>query len=155
MRGKFFILPLMDLEAQIKLIEAYVEAATAGDAAAMADYWAEDFAFDAVHRDSYGGDLLNSSASLEFWRTWFAAFSEFDWEHTRTIVTESTVVSEWIFTGKHDSPLDENFGFAVPASDRVIRFRGTTIYELNGDRIARETMYMDLATLMVELGITP
>jgi len=145
----------MEFDSQIKLIEAYVEAATAGDAAAMAEYWAEDFTFDAVHRDSYGGDLLNSSASLEFWRTWFAAFSDFDWEHTRTIVTEHAVVSEWIFTGKHAGPLDKIFGFAVPPSDRVVRFRGTSVYELNNDRLTRETMYMDLATLMVELGITP
>ncbi|MDH3715328.1 MAG: ester cyclase [Gammaproteobacteria bacterium] len=121
----------------------------------MARHRAPDFAFDAVHRDTFGGELLDADASREFWRAWVTAFNEFDWEHTRTIVTESIAVCEWIYCGEQDGPLDNIFGFNVPGCGRVVRFRGTSICEFRDGRITRETMYMDLATLMIELGITP
>ncbi|MCP4304521.1 MAG: ester cyclase [bacterium] len=141
--------------APIDLITSYYDAAAAGDANAMARFRADGFVFDAVHRDAAGRDPFNAEGSLRFWRAWFDAFSEFDWEIVRAIVADDVVVMEWVFTGKQDGKLDELIGLDARASGRVVRFRGTTFYDVAGGQIVRETMYMDLATLMVELEVTP
>ena len=39
-------------------------------------------------------------------------------------------------------------------SDQTIQFRGISIYDVRDGLIQRETTYIDLATLMVELGVT-
>ena len=42
-------------------------------------------------------------------------------------------------------------GFAIA----VVRFRGSSVFEVRDSLLIREVMYMDLATLMVELGVSP
>ncbi|MCB0731843.1 MAG: ester cyclase, partial [Ignavibacteriae bacterium] len=92
-----------------------------------------------------------------FWPAWFAAFPEMDYEVTRTVAAPSVVVTQWVFTGTQTRPLGPPvFDPPLPPSGRTIRFRGVTVYDVaENNLIQRETTYMDLATLMVELGVTP
>jgi predicted ester cyclase len=74
---------------------------------------------------------------------------------TRTIVANPLVVTEWIFTGTQAGllgpPIFEN---NVPPTGKTIRFRGVSIYELNLGQIKCLQMYLDMATVLVELGTT-
>ena len=89
-----------------------------------------------------------------FWPSWFVAFPEYDFEVTRTIAAEEVVVTQWDFTGTNSGPLELPF-FEKPIepTGRTVRFRGVSILDVSDGLIQRETLYMDLATLMVELGV--
>jgi len=144
----------MATRSSIDVITDYLDAAAAGDAKAMADLCGPGFVFDVVHRDAEGRNPFNAEGALRFWQNWFAAFSSFDWQITRAIDAEDTVVVEWIFVGKQDGPLDGLFRYSVPVSGKVVRFRGASFFECRNGEITYLTLYMDLATLMVELGVS-
>jgi hypothetical protein len=78
-----------------------------------------------------------------------------DYEVTRTIAAETVVVTQWTFTAANTGPLGPP-AFESPRepTGRTIRLRGVSIYDVSEGLIQRETTYMDLATLMVELGVT-
>jgi steroid delta-isomerase-like uncharacterized protein len=77
-----------------------------------------------------------------------------DYEVKRTIASEKVVVTEWIFTGIHSGILAPPvFEEQIPPTGKTIQFRGITVYDVDEGLIQRETIYMDLATLFVELGI--
>jgi hypothetical protein len=74
---------------------------------------------------------------------------------SRTIAAESVVVSEWVFTGTNTGPLTAPvFGQDMEPTGRTIRLRGVSVLDVEDGLVQRETIYMDLATLFVELGVT-
>ncbi len=145
----------------LQAVSAYVAALAAGDSATMSRWRTPDFVLDFVHGDAFEDGPLTAAATAAFWPAWFAAFPEMDYEVTRTIAAANVVATQWIFTGTHTQPLGKPvMDPPVRPSGRTIRFRGVTFYDVTLDpatgqaTIARETTYMDLATLMVELGVT-
>lgn len=143
-------------DATLSLISTYVTAMAAGDSAAMNGLRAADFVLDWAHGDAFEGTPLSADGTRSFWPAWFAAFPEMDYEVTRTVAADDVAVTEWIFTGTHAAPLGPPvFETPQPPSGRTIRFRGVSVYEVRGGQIRHETTYLDLATLMVELGVTP
>jgi steroid delta-isomerase-like uncharacterized protein len=110
-----------------------------------------DYILDWVHGDAY--DNSNSSTQ-HFWPALFAAFPEMDYEVTRTIAAAAVVVAQWTFTGTQSQPLGAPiFEPVLAATGRTIRLRGISVFDLAGGLIQRETTYIDLATLLVELGV--
>jgi steroid delta-isomerase-like uncharacterized protein len=145
----------MAVRSSIDVITEYLDAAAVGDAKAMANLCSTGFVFDVVHRDAEGRNPFNAEGALRFWQSWFAAFSSFDWEIIRAIDADDIVIVEWIFVGKQDGPLEGLFRFPVQISNKAVRFRGASFFECKDGEIAYLTLYMDLATLMVELGVSP
>ena len=120
---------------------------------AMRSLHAEDYVVDWVYGDAFENPPVSAAGSAGFFPAWFSAFGEADYEVTRTIAAEGVVVTEWIFTGTHTGPLGPPvFGERLEPTGRTIRLRGVTVYDVVEGLIQRETIYMDLATLMVELG---
>jgi predicted ester cyclase len=120
-----------------------------------------DFVMDFVYRDAFKDGPFTRSETSTFWPAWFAAFPERDYEVTRTIAAADVVVVQWVFTGTHTKELGRPI-FDIPQkpSGRTVCFRGVTIYDVDmaqgeGGLVSRETIYLDLATIMVELGVTP
>ena len=66
----------------------------------------EDFVLDYVHADASQETPISAEGTRLFWPAWFAAFTESDFEGTRTIVAAEVVVTQWIFTGTHDGRLE-------------------------------------------------
>lgn len=113
-----------------------------------------DFELDFVYSDASASAPLSSEETKQFWPSWLAGFPEMDYEVTRTIAAEEVVVTQWTFTGTHSQNLGPPiFDPPVKPSGRTIMFRGVSIYDIRGGLIRRETSYMDLATIMVELGV--
>ena len=138
----------------LSLIRDYIAALQTRDQQAMLDLCASDFALDWVHNDVFADRPLTHEKANQFWAAWFAAFAEMDFEVTRTIAAESVVVAQWIFTGTHTGPLGPPvFDPPENPTDKTIRLRGISVYDIAGDLIHKETMYIDLATLYVELGV--
>ena len=64
------------------------------------------------------------------------------------------VVVQWVFTGTNTGPLDPPIlQNSMKPTGRTIRLRGVSFFEIIESLIQGETMYIDLATLMVELGV--
>ena len=145
-------LPLPSLE----LIHQYVTALSQGDDAAMQVLRAPNFILDWVHGDAFADQPMSRERTNLFWPAWFGGFSEFDFEVSRTIAAEEVVVIQWIFTGTQDGPLGTPvFDPPKEPSGKTIRLRGVSVFDIEAELIVKETMYIDQATLWVELGVTP
>jgi predicted ester cyclase len=144
----------LDPDTALDVISEYVAALATGDSERMNSLRSPDFVLDFVHGDAFEDGPLSVTETEQFWPCWFAGFPEMDFEVTRTIAGDEVVVIQWIFTGTNSGPLEPPiFENRREPTGTTIRFRGVSIYDVNDGLIQRETMYMDLATLMVELGV--
>ncbi len=138
----------------LELTSQYVAALAAGDTERMNALRTADFELDFVYGDASESGPLSSAETKQYWPSWFVGFPEMDYEVTRTIAAEDVVVMQWVFTGTHSQTLGPPiFEPPAPPSGRTIMFRGVSIYDIHEGLIRRETAYMDLATIMVELGV--
>jgi steroid delta-isomerase-like uncharacterized protein len=145
---------MMSTLSSLEVTSQYVAALAAGDTERMNTLRTPDFELDFVYGDASASGPLTSEETMQFWPSWLVGFPEMDYEVTRTIAAEDVVVMQWVFTGTHSQALGPPiFDPPVPPSGRTIMFRGVSIYDLRAGLISRETTYMDLATLMVELGV--
>ncbi len=144
----------MSTLSSLEITSQYAAALAVGETERMNALRTPDFELDFVYGDASASGPLSSEETKEFWPSWLVGFPEMDYEVTRTIAAEDVVVMQWIFTGTHSEPLGPPiFEPPVPPSGRTIMIRGVSIYDINENLIKRETTYMDLATLMVELGV--
>jgi len=142
--------------ASLDVISQYLTALESGNYAAMQTMRHAEFVLDWVHADAFADSPLTHEQTNQFWPVWLGAFSEIDYEVTRTIAGESVLVVQWAFTGTQDGPLGQPvFDPALEPTGKTICLRGISVYDVAEGLIQRETMYIDLATLWVELGVTP
>lgn len=140
----------------LAVITKYITALRARDNAAMQDLRSSDFVLDWVHNDAAANRPGTLEVANQFWSVWFRAFPEMDYEITRTIAAENVVVTQWVFTGTQAGPLGlPVFDPPLEQTGKTIRLRGISVYDIQAGFITKETMYIDLATLWVELGVTP
>ena len=136
-----------------EIVSQFVAALSAQDSKTMKSLHANDFIVDWVYGDAFENPPSSADDSAQFFPAWFAGFDEIDYEVKRTIAADEVVVTEWVFTGTHTGPLGPPiFEERLEPTGRTIQFRGVTIYDVSEGLIQRETIYMDLATLIVELG---
>lgn len=136
-----------------EIVSRLVAAMAGRDLATMQSLHATDYVVDWVYGDAFERAPVPAEESAAFFPAWFVGFDDVDYEVTRTIAAEAVVVTEWVFTGTHTGPLGPPvFEQPLEATGRTIQFRGVTVYDVSEGLIRRETIYMDLATLLVELG---
>ena len=140
--------------ASLQVVAQYAGALAAQDSAGMASLRAPDYVLDYVHLDAFAGRPQSAEETSGFWPAWFAGFPEMDFEIGRTIAAESVVVVQWTFTGTNSGALEPQvFGRQIEPTGRTVRLRGVAVYDVREGRIQRETLYLDYATLWVELGV--
>jgi steroid delta-isomerase-like uncharacterized protein len=138
----------------LEVTSRYVAALAARDFEGMNALRGPDFALDFVYGDASESGPLSSEETKQFWPSWLSGFPEMDYEITRTIAAEDVVVTQWIFTGTHSDRLGPPiFDPPVGPTGRTIMFRGVSVYDIDDGLIQLETTYLDLATIMVELGV--
>lgn len=138
------------------LITQYVTAMRARDTTTMQSLRSPDFILDWVHSDAFANNPITYEMANQFWSIWLDAFSEMDYEIMRTIAADNVVVTQWVFTGTQAGPLGPPvFNTPVESTGKTIRLRGISVYDIRAGMIQKETMYIDFATLWVELGVTP
>jgi steroid delta-isomerase-like uncharacterized protein len=146
---------MMNTPAALDIVSEYTTALMARDEGRMKALRTADFVLDWVYADAFKNPPSSAEETHAFWSAWFAGFPEIDYEVTRTIAAETVVVTQWTFTGTNAGPLGPPaFGRPLEPTGRTIQLRGVSIYDVSDGLIQRETTYMDLATLMVELGVT-
>ncbi|MDJ0770961.1 MAG: ester cyclase [Ilumatobacter sp.] len=138
-----------------EVVSKLVAALTTGDLETMESLHAEDYVLDWVYGDAFEDSPKSGEEGSAFFPVWLSGFGEVAYEVKRTIAADDVVVTEWVFTGTHTGPLGPPFfDEQLDPTGRTIQFRGVTVYDVNGGLVQRETIYMDLATLLVELGAT-
>ena len=136
-----------------EIVSRFVSALAVQDTVTMQSLHAQDYIIDWVYGDAFENPPSSAAESAAFFPAWFAGFDEIDYDVKRTIAAEEVVVTEWVFTGTHTGSLGPPvFEERLAPTGRTIQFRGVTIYDVGEGLIQRETIYMDLATLLVELG---
>jgi len=79
-----------------------------------------------------------------------------DYEVSCTLAAEDVVATQWAFTATNSRPVSPPIvPIDMEATGRTVKIRGATFYDVNDGLIERETMYTDLSTLFVELGVNP
>ncbi|MBX3014979.1 MAG: ester cyclase [Caldilineaceae bacterium] len=138
----------------LTVVAAYVEALAKQDSQQMDQLRTPDYVLDFVYADAFAEHPLSQAATRQFWPAWFAGFPEMDFTVTRTIAAPTVVVVQWTFMGVQSGMLGAPI-FQQPkaATGQPVRFRGVSIYDVQADKIQHETAYLDLATLLVELGV--
>lgn len=139
----------------LETVTRYLAALTTRDSEGMDAFRADDYVLDLVQRDAFGQEALSHEKARAFWPSWFASFPEMDYQVTRTLAAEAVVATQWAFMGTNSGRLTAPvFGRDIEATGKTIRFRGISIYDVRDGLILRETLYIDLVTLLVELGVT-
>jgi len=147
--------PSQEADTMLTIVADYLHAIGDADIERMMALQTEDFVLDFVHRDAFAQEPFKHKEAAAFWTAWFNAFPEMDIQVTRTVVANPLVVTEWIFTGTHAGLLGPPlFEKSIPTTGKTIRFRGVSIYELHLGLIKCLQMYLDMATVLVELGTT-
>jgi steroid delta-isomerase-like uncharacterized protein len=146
--------PGAEVTSALDVTAEYVAALAARDSAQMRTLRSPQFELDFVHGDASDASPLSEEDTMQFWSAWFVAFPELDYEVTRTIAAETVVVTQWTFTGTNSGPLPPlGVEGQAAAPGKTIRLRGVSIYDISEGLIQHETAYIDLATLVVELGV--
>ena len=144
----------MAIDSALEVVSKYVVALIGRDGDGMNSLRADDFVLDWVHGDAFENRPMSAQETQMFWPIWFDAFPEFDLEVTRTIAADEVVVTQWIFTGTNTGPLEPPiFEKQAEPTGKTVRLRGVSVYDVIDGRILRESIYVDLVTLMVELGV--
>ncbi len=145
--------PISSDPSAFEVVSRLVAAMATRDLDTMRSLHAGDYVVDWVYGDAFARPPVPAAESSAFFPAWFSGFDDVDYEVRRTIAAEAVVVTEWVFTGTHTGPLGPPvFEEELLPTGRTIQFRGVTIYDVSEGLVQRETIYMDLATLLVELG---
>jgi predicted ester cyclase len=119
---------------------------------------AGNYQLDAVYLDAYGVAPQALPEGTDIYRSLFSACPDGDLAVTRTIAGAEVVVQEWTFSGTH-SRRAEHWALHGQRHDqptgKEVRLRGVSLYDIVRGLIQRETIYLDHATLLVELGGLP
>ncbi len=144
----------MTTSTSLDLISSYIAALQARNGEEMVKLRSPEYVRDLVAGDAFLDTISANQEIAQFWTAWFDAFEDMDYEVTRTVAAESVVVLEWTFTGTHTGQLNQDvFGREIEATGNTVRLRGVSVYEIENSLITRETLYIDMATLWLELGV--
>jgi steroid delta-isomerase-like uncharacterized protein len=108
------------------------------------------FADDCVFEDVTFGLIARGKEELRsFANRAFAAIPDFKYGLRSRFGTSEWAVIEWVMSGTHKGDLP-----GIPATGkRFSSVRGSTIFELDGGKIRRESDYWDAATFMKQVGV--
>jgi steroid delta-isomerase-like uncharacterized protein len=100
------------------------------------------------YRDTFYGEHAGSDGLRAMFARMFREGRDYVWTMDVVVESPSLAAAEW------------TFGYtvteAVPRSaGRTIRFRGMSLFELDGGRIARYREYFDTGAALLQLGFKP
>ncbi len=140
----------------LDVISEYTQALADRNVDGMISLRSERYVRDFAHMDVFNRGPVSSSESQRFWHALFAAFPELDYEVSCTLAAEDVVATRWTFTATNSGPVSPPIvPSPLAATGRTVRIRGATFHDVANGLIERETIYTDLSTLFVELGVSP
>lgn len=104
-----------------------------------------------MESDTLPAPVRGREAQRQFMEMYLHAFPDIHFEVEQMLATGDHVVTRWHATGTHRGEL-----MGIPATNRRGEgLHGCSVIQLKNDRIAREWIYWDGATLLRQLGVLP
>ena len=101
-----------------------------------------------TYRDTFFGDHAGSAELAEMFRRMFREGRDYAWTMDTVVETPERAAAEWTFSYVVTE--------AVPRSaGRKVRFRGMSLFELDGGRIAAYREQFDMGSALLQLGFAP
>ena len=102
----------------------------------------------ASYTDNFFGEHRGRDGLRAMFERMFREGREYVWRMDGIVETPASAAAEWTFSYVVTE--------AVPRSaGRKVRFRGMSIFELDGGRIARYREYFDTGVALLQLGFAP
>ena len=102
----------------------------------------------ASYTDNFYGEHSGRDGLRPMFERMFHEGRDYQWRMDAVVETPTSAAAEWTFSYVVTD--------AVPRSTgRKVRFRGMSIFELEGGRIARYREYFDTGVALLQLGFTP
>lgn len=135
-------------------VTRYVAAITVRDSSRLEQLRSRDYVLEAVPLGGWTAAPSAGTVAGEFYGALFAAFTDFDFEASRTVAGAGLAVVEWTLTGAGRGTLRPPLvrkEVPVDPGTAAVAVRGVTVFEVAGELVRHETVYFDLATLLAGL----
>lgn len=126
---------------------AHRAALNARDLDGVMSYWADDGVFDYV---AIGATISGKAQVRAFYQTLFTAFPDYQEVTSQRLVSGNTVAVQCVPTGTH-----RGTWLGIPATGKKMHNPNLSIYDFEGNKIKKLTMYDDGLGLMIQLGVIP
>jgi steroid delta-isomerase-like uncharacterized protein len=90
---------------------------------------------------------------IELCKGWAQAFPDSKATFGDAFASGDTVVLELTWKGTHKGELQSPKG-SIPPTGKQIEIRACTLFELSGEKAAKQRHYFDMMTLMEQLGVS-
>ena len=133
----------------IELAHSGINAYNKANWDAVTTLMSADIVYDevATHRKITGHDDV-----ITAWKGWRAAFPDSSGEITSSRSDGDTAIIEIRWTGKHTGPMMTPNG-EIPATNKDINLRAIQVTKVADGKIAHQTHYFCMATMMTQLGL--
>ena len=109
------------------------------------------YAGDVIHEDkTVSANLHDKKAVEDFAQSWFKAFPDLTLTPVSVNVDGNRGTGEFIATGTQRGDMP-----GMPASNKAMRFPGVSLFECSDGKLTRVVEYLDMATVMRQLGFLP
>jgi steroid delta-isomerase-like uncharacterized protein len=131
----------------LETLHAFEEACTVGDLEKADMYLADSYELDSV---ASGVHLKGKAAVKAFIDRVVDAFPDLKFEGKSAMVSGNKVVWEYVMSGTQKKEFR-----GMPATGKSFSLRCCSILEFEGGVFTKETAYLDVATMMRQLGHLP
>ena len=128
-------------------MQGILAALNAHDVAQMSLYWTDDIVYDFVPQPP---PLNGKEEVAAFFGGLFQGVPDFHSTQTRILVSGNIMVTEAMATGTHLGELS-----GIPATGNSLQLAPLHIWEFEGDKVKRSTEYLDMASMLMQIGLMP
>jgi len=128
-------------------MQGMLDALNVQDAAQMSSYWTDNIVYDFVAQPP---PMEGKEAVAAFFGALFEGAPDFHSTQTRILVSGNIMVTEALATGTHLGELS-----GIPATGNSFQLAPLHIWEFEGDKVKRATEYLDMASMLMQIGLMP
>ena len=138
------------MDANLRLLEHYVERYNAGDLDACMELYDED-ASQRMHDGVFEGvDAIRRRLARDL-----EAFEDARYAVDSFLAAGDTFADEWTFTGTNTGPFRLPDGTEIPATGKPVEIKGMEYVEVRDGKIVVDNLYYDFMAAVVQLGLVP
>ena len=138
------------MDANLKLLEYYVERYNAGDLDACMELYAED-ASQRMHDGIFEGvDAIRARLARDL-----DAFADAKYVVDSFFADGDKFADEWTFTGTNTGPLQLPDSTEIPPTGKRVEIKGMEYVEVRDGRIVVDNLYYDFMAAVAQLGLIP
>jgi steroid delta-isomerase-like uncharacterized protein len=129
------------------LSKVYIEAVNSHNVEKMISFFTDD----CIYEDMAVGVANHGKRETEAFVTgWFIFSEDMHFEVTSFFSAGDWAATEWIMTGTYTGDLP-----GIPANNKRFSVRGSSVIEIRGDKISRNTDYWNFAMFLKQVDALP